>query len=1118
MKHDSDFVFLEPTGKRWFRIKAFIFLMLLVLFTFLIVFIRALWIQPELQLPDKVRNLKNELHAYEKPKSLYKPMEFWKEFSKTKSHDPARLHRLREKFKIKSDPVKEVRLGFYSGWDENSFESLKKNQNSLTHLTAEWFTVQGLRGEVFSNPDLKLLKYLENRSIAFLPMLTNLEGDEWVSEAIESLLQGSQERREVFFQEIERQLKVIPCVGLHVDFQNIDPAYKANLTDFLRELARRLQAHQQELWVSIPVGHDLRVFDLDALSGFVNHFVAVMHDENGEQDAPGPLASMDWFEGWLKVLMGYGEPQQWVVALGNYGYDWEKGEKEAETISFADAMSRAGASGIPMVVNQAPTRNSTFSYEEQDRRHEVWFLDVISFANQLRIAREYGVGGVGLFRLGAEDPHVWDVWKSEEDEKKIDLQKLQKLEKKEWLSHVGKGEVLTVDLETKEGFRELKRGKRGLWEGVYRQFPKYPTVFHKGSTREDQVVLTFDDGPDPEWTPKILEILKQKKVKASFFVVGNKVEDSPELLKRIYEEGHDVGNHTYTHSNLQEASREQTILELNATQRLIESVLGRSTILFRPPYQADARPKVIEDLKAIQIAQELGYLTVCENIDSEDWERPGADVILRRIKDQRHSGNIILLHDAGGDRRQTVEALPKIIDYLKARGDQIVTLSELLQLQREELMPSVALDHHEAYRRVSSWGFRLIHGIEEFAWAFMIGATLLLLGRTFFIVGIVLRQKQKVSQQASFDGENKEIGDIEGVSVIVPAYNEEKVIQRTLESLLKSNYQGSLEILVIDDGSQDRTVECVRAFMVKEPRVQLIQQKNQGKSYALQNGLEHAKYKIVVLLDADTQFKPETIAELVKPMKEISVAAVSGHVKVGNIRNFVTSCQALEYTCGFNLDRRAYDELNAITVIPGAVCALRKSAVLKVGGFSHNTLAEDTDLTLMLHRHGYQVRYVPEAIAMTEAPENLSGIIKQRMRWSFGTMQCLWKHADLIFNPRMKWLGWMSLPSIWFFQVFLVALVPFVDLLLILSLCLGNGAAVLPFMGLFLGVDLMLAVVASRIEREPMSRVWMIFPMRILYRPLLAYVVWKSLLKVFRGAWMTWNRVERRGSVGRIES
>jgi cellulose synthase/poly-beta-1,6-N-acetylglucosamine synthase-like glycosyltransferase len=195
------------------------------------------------------------------------------------------------------------------------------------------------------------------------------------------------------------------------------------------------------------------------------------------------------------------------------------------------------------------------------------------------------------------------------------------------------------------------------------------------------------------------------------------------------------------------------------------------------------------------------------------------------------------------------------------------------------------------------------------------------------------------------------------------------------------------------------------------------------------------------------------------------------------------------------------------------VSALRKAAIYKAGGISTDTLAEDTDLTLSLHRRGFRIAYVPDAVAWTEAPETLRTLSKQRFRWAFGTLQCLWKHRDLVFNSKFKALAWFSLPSIWLFQILLVAVGPVVDAFLIYSMFFGVGEAVyLYFIG-FLFMDLLLAALACFLEKESLAQAWLILPMRFIYRPLLSWVVWKSLLRAVKGAWVSWGKLERTASV-----
>lgn len=719
-------------------------------------------------------------------------------------------------------------------------------------------------------------------------------------------------------------------------------------------------------------------------------------------------------------------------------------------------------------------------------------------------------GGVAISYLGTEDPGIWKALQliktgSLDEEHLGDLQSVPS---GNVITHVGKGEFLTVDDERSDGKRTLQMDALGNIRERYETFPTYLTLCHQGEGDDDQVVLTFDDGPDPKWTPAILNILKEKGVKAAFFVVGARVEAHPWLAERIAKEGHEIGVHTYTHPNLASVSEERMLLELNATQRLIESVTGRSNILFRPPYNADSRPQSLDEIGPIRIANALGYLTVTNNIDTEDWARLGQEVILQRTKQlRRRGGNVILLHDAGGDRHQTVEALPRIIDYLHARGDRIVSLACMLDESPDFLMPPIEPNSQFISRLVSGSGFRILHLVESFFWAFMIVATVLIILRSLIIVFLALQDGRECVQEECNPSFHPP------VSILIAAYNEEKVLGNTLRSLLKTRYAGALEVIVIDDGSNDATGEIVSRFAEADSRILLIRQRNCGKAVALRRGMDSASHEIFIMLDADTQFQPDTLDRLVRSFQDERVGAVSGHAKVGNMRSLIARCQSLEYTCGFNLDRRAYHRLNCITVVPGAVSAARRSAIRQVGRVSSDTLAEDTDLTLSLHRQGFRIVYAPDAVAWTEAPETLGGLSKQRFRWAFGTLQCLWKHRDLIFNSRYKALAWFSLPSIWLFQILLVALAPVVDAFLLYSIFFGLGETVYVYFFLFLLTDFLLAVLACCMEREPIWRAWLVVPMRFFYRPMLSYVIWKSLLRAFKGAWVTWGKLERTASV-----
>ena len=783
-------------------------------------------------------------------------------------------------------------------------------------------------------------------------------------------------------------LRDAKAAGVVIDWEQVDPVYKKDITAFIDKFCDALHNDDKELWLTVQPGQELDYIDFDELSPYIDRFVAMLFDETSDVDAPGPLASRMWFEGWLHVLMEDSDPGQWIIALGSYGYDWVIGGKKAELISFPEAMSRASSAEIESAEVSAPGYNAYFYYEDNDVEHAVWFLDVVTFLNELREVRKQKAGGIALYRLGTEDSAIWDALSTPSDFKFAASTRslLEVLHGTDTIADVGDGEIVTVDESRADGMRSLTVDKDGYLNATYTKFPEFPTLYHQGAGDAHEVALTFDDGPDPEWTPKILDILKAAKVKAAFFLVGVNAERYPNLVRRIVDEGHEIGNHTYYHPNLALCWPEHVRLELNATQLLIQTLTGRGTTLFRPPYAADTQPARLADLMPLQIAQDQNYLVVLENIDPQDWARPGADVILQRIKQQRHDGNIILLHDAGGDRSQTVEALPRIIEYLQARNDTIVPLSKLLNTTRDALMPLLpggqTMSHY-----ISSTGFRVVHAVEEFLWAFMIVATALVLVRTLIVIYLAYRFRS--SPPADF---------AEPVSVVIAAYNEGKVIDATLQSLLKTDYQGELEVVVIDDGSRDDTAVEVEKVAATDGRVRLIRQQNRGKARALQRGVAAARNELIVFIDADTHCQRQTLPRLLAPFIDPNIGGVSGHAKVGNLRSFIARCQSLEYTVGFNLDRRAYTRWNCITVLPGAISAVRKQAIDRAGGLSLDTLAEDTDLTLSLHKQRLPTVYVPGAVAWTEAPETVRALSRQRFRWAYGTLQCLWKHRDMVFN------------------------------------------------------------------------------------------------------------------------
>ena len=322
--------------------------------------------------------------------------------------------------------------------------------------------------------------------------------------------------------------------------------------------------------------------------------------------------------------------------------------------------------------------------------------------------------------------------------------------------------------------------------------------------------------------------------------------------------------------------------------------------------------------------------------------------------------------------------------------------------------------------------------------------------------------------------------DAKLVSVLIPAFNEAKVISGSVARILDSaarEHPGDRHRRWIE---RRETSDVVRAQFAGDPRVTLLTLANGGKARAINAGLAIAKGEIIVALDADTHFEPETIARLARWFGDEKIGAVAGNAKVGNRINVITRWQALEYISAQNLERRALAALDTITVVPGAVGAWRRSVLMELGGFPTDTLAEDQDLTIAVQKAGYRAIFDADAVAWTEAPDTVAGLAKQRFRWSFGTLQCLWKHADITLRPRYGALGLVALPQAWLFQILLGLVSPFVDLLLIMQIFavasdyMQHGdqfdathlKMTLIYYAIFIVVDLMTAVVAFMFEKQ----------------------------------------------------
>lgn len=1120
----SSHVFFDPTGKR----QKVVFNVLRVLFLVVIVtgglFCYSLFSKPEIPL------ISDHLLRHRSERTT-PPVSRQQAILISKSN--AAVSQLK-KLSAVPKPVVEprggaVRAAFYAPWQETGLYSLRAHASEINRLYSAWLHLSNQPGELDFrdwDPDITphnndVLDIAKTTGLTIIPMIDNaIEGD-FQAKRVRPLLQPGPVQQQ-FFEKLKVFLTKNNFPGVLFDFESLENEDWAKVPAFLDAYRKAVPGKSVE--ITLEAGRE--EVPRAAIAARVDHVVLMTYDEHWETGPAGPIASADWSLARIESALQTVPKEKLVIGIGSYAYDWKRGATKANAVTFQEAMTIAmdnHEDEDPESVIQVDPKalNRRFSYEDDNGdSHDVWLLDAMSAYNQIVIAKRFGVNQTALWVLGSEDPTYWKAFSPDaaEDLKEVSYPYS--------VDYEGEGEILKVKSEPATGKRSLEIDpESGLIVYMEEEIWAKPITIKREGRKKRQIALTFDDGPDPAYTGDILNVLKENGVPATFFIVGENAQRYPDLVSRMWNEGHEVGSHTYTHPNLGRESSLRVELELNATQRIIQSILGRSTILFRPPYNADSEPTSYEEVKPLLDSAKLGYVTVGESIDPTDWQ-PGVtvdhivEVILKAA--EKGSGNCVLLHDAGGDRTKTVAALKIAIPLLKKKGIQLVAVSALMNSNREAVMPAVSAKDLALVGLDKAW-FTATYVIQWILAAGFSAAILIGILRMLLITPLALLHRRRPAP-APIQPRPK-------VTALVAAYNEEKVIVKTLESILACDPPPD-ELIVIDDGSQDGTSEAVKRAYGDDPRVRLITVPNGGKAAALNLGLKEAKGEILFCIDADTLLAKDAVSSLVDHFADPKVGAVAGNVKVGNAGTMVTDWQSLEYTTSQNLDRRAYDLLDSITVVPGAIGAWRKSAVEEVGGYQTDTLAEDMDLTWRLHRAGYEIRTESRSKAYTEAPETLGALVKQRFRWSMGTFQCLWKHRGALF--RYGWFGWLALPMLWIFQVVFQLLAPLIDLQLLTSTirllltarhesaytkdwqpyqqALHQWSSMLILFTVFTAMEMLVGWLSYRWEGEsPRPLRWLIVQ-RFCYRQLLYWVMIRSLFQALLGRRGGWGKLARTGS------
>jgi len=1155
-------VFYDPKRSRWKRLRRLVDVVVVALSALIIFFVYTTLRDehlPELLFSPQKRAFK-ALKENEKAKARERQKKL-----ANRSHRKSKL----PASEVKLNQEEGIRAAFYVPWDAASFSSLRDFSRQIDLLYPDWLHVLTPDGrlqavddqtnkffDVVQNNhvrsvDDRVMPFLkaEDTSMEVFPMVNNFNGTEWMG-SITGFLHDP-EARAVFRQQVQLYLASDHFRGLMVDFEDFPSSGQKGYVALLNELSADLHAHGMKLYVSVPA-HNVE-FDYAAISAPADGVVVMNYDEHYPGAASGPVASQDWFVDNLKFAVNVIPREKLICAIANYGYDWvlkpNKGKLPPDardsSVSVQEAWLAARDSDEDVVFDD-DALNPHFSYlDERSLRHDVWFLDAVTALNHMRAAQMLGIQTFALWRLGGEDRTIWRVWDIPGDAGAAD--KLRDVPPGQDVDMEGQGEILRIEDRPAHGTRDLTiEAKTNLiTDENFQSLPEPYRVGRYGYS-PNKVVLTFDDGPDPEWTPKILDVLKREHAPATFFLIGIQTDKFSGLAKRIYNEGHTIGNHTFTHPDVSNISSTYMKVELNLTERLFASLVGVRATLMRPPYAIDEEPDTADQVKPLEFSQDMGYTTVGNRIDPNDWSnnpRHSAEQISNYVlahlppcgPNDPRCGNIVLLHDGGGNRAETVRALPMIIEGIRARGYEIAPVYELLGKTRADVMAPLPAGERWA-ARLDALGFWLFDaGTVGITWIFFIG-DLLMTGRLLFIgaAAVYDRLREKIvgrpSEVASYKPK---------VAVLIPAYNEEKVIVRTVRAALNSDYP-DLRVIVIDDGSRDRTLEVARAAFVREEaagKVLILTKPNAGKAEALNYGIEHIRdAELFVGIDADTIIARDAISRLAPHFINPKVGAIAGNAKVGNRVNLWTRWQALEYITSQNFERRALDVLGAVSVVPGAIGAWRVSAVREAGGYQIDTVAEDADLTMALLRLGYRVEYEDMALAYTEAPTNANGLMRQRFRWSFGILQAVYKHRGVF--ARKGALGFVALPNIVIFQILLPLVSPLIDIMFAAgaiwyfvqkhfhpdSTDPASFHKLVAFFFAFLVIDFLASALAFALERRRpdekedvwlLSQVWL---QRFAYRQLFSVVLFKTLKRALEGRRFAWDKLERTAAVKYVPS
>ena len=1025
--------------------------------------------------------------------------------------------------------------------DSHDLNDLALHSKQLDLVFIDWLSLWP-DCQINESIDWNIFEILNKNHVPVFPSFSSSKNEKLFFDAIKNKSQSK-----CLISWLKEKIKNRSVKWINIDIKNIEQSETDFYSDWLANLVKSF--HEDGLYVSVNVPLNNLAFDYQSLGVIADIVIIKAFDENYQEWKPWPIAWKYWLEENIHKLSKIIPAKKTLVALWQYSYDWNiTTESLPEPRDFEKTIQLAKNINASIKFDEK-SWNYNFIYKASDESyHEVWFLDAISTWNQYLSVKQKNLYGISLWQIWNEDKSMWNfipkkpvfsndqllcknehVWTKEIKWlseypllkiKPISFAVLPEIKTGDQIENISSDfdpntlnilpSFKKIDFDwswkmfkiinlQEDGKRELSISWKTISFSKYEKLPEKLKISRLGENKSKTIVLTFNSGPNKKESKKILSILKKYKINATFFLDDKKIEENPDVILATYNDWHILWNYSLF-SDIWESQHSNKLIE---SQKTLKYISNHWTFLVRIPNNInDYAFQNPDEMKILHNISNLGYIFVGADIDSRDFESSwnlAKDIISKLNK---NSSNIISMDEIWKNNIQTAQTLDKFIPLALKQWYNFISLNDMLWVSKETIMPRISTFERFTILRsiflkdLSTW-------IWNFVAIFFIVSTVISVSRILFISLFVIKSKNK-HQKKFYSGDF-----YAPATILVPAYNEEKVIEKTVLWLLESDYP-NFEILVIDDWSKDETAERVKKLTKKYKNVRLISKKNEGKSVALNLGFKEARYEYIITIDADTIVLPKTVHYIMQPFADSRVDAVCGNILVGNVKNILTAFQEVEYVTSQNFDRRAFDALNCISVVPGATGAWKKQKVLEIGWYSSDTLVEDADLTLTLLENWWNIVFAPLAKSVTEAPEKVQPLFKQRFRWSYWTFQCFWKHRKTFW----KWPLWIiALPNMLLFWLIFPMFSPIWDLVLILAIFIGDPKTIFVGFISFLMMDIVTSWTAYALEKKSITHFWVILIQRFFYRQFMYFVTFKSIEAALRWGKHGWNKLERKWSV-----